>query len=658
MHLEPPGRPAWGRRGGAGQNGNETIMKRYAAITAAGLILALAACQDDRDSEPLEPSEQWQVRTGLDPHSFAEYERVLIEHMRLDLDADMAERTLSGHVLLDLDRVDPEHPRLVLDTRGLEIRDVTAPEGEGNYRPLSWRLAEAHDDLGQALVIALPDGIDQVRVDYASSPEAFGLQWLNAEQTSSGRPFMFSQSQPHYARTWVPLQDTPAVRYTFDATISVPENLMAVMGAGGNAFERNDRGEYDFHMPQPVPSYLMAIAVGDLEFAEIGPRSGVYAEPKWIEAAAEEFGELEAMIDIGEALYGEYRWGRYDLLVLPPSFPFGGMENPRLSFVTPTIIAGDGSLLALVAHELAHSWSGNLVTNAAWRDLWLNEGFTVYFEARIMEALYGEEIARQLAVLEWQDLVEELEDAPEGMGSLVLDVDDRNPDRAFSGVPYNKGRFFLDWIEHRVGREAIDQFLRAYFDHFAFQSISTGTFRAYLDEHLVSRHDALGMDEVDQWLYEDGLPEFAVAPESDAFERVDQWRERWLADEAKVAQLPAGDWSVHQWLHFLIGLSGQLDEARMGALDAAYDLTGSDNYEILFQWLMRSIETRYEPGIERLEGFLLEVGRNKFTRPLYGALADTEWGREWAIGVYQRARPGYHPLTRQAAESALGIGND
>lgn len=627
-------------------------------MIAAVALLGLVACKDGGTDAPLEPAEEWEVRTGTDPHSFAEYEKVRVEHLRLDLDADMDAHVLSGHVTLELARVDPEHPRLVLDTRGLDIQDVTAPGAGGDNRPLSWRLGEEHGeaDLGRPLVIVLPQGVDSVRIDYASSPEAFGLQWLDGEQTSSGEPFMFSQSQPHYARTWVPLQDTPAVRYTFDASVRVPANLMAVMGAGSNPFERNDSGAYSFHMPEPVPSYLMAIAVGDLEFAEIGPRSGVYAEPQWIGPAAEEFDVLEEMIDIGVDLYGEYRWGRYDLLVLPPSFPFGGMENPRLSFVTPTIIAGDGSLLALVAHELAHSWSGNLVTNAAWRDLWLNEGFTVYFESRIMEALYGEEVARQLAVLEWEGLVEELETTSDDMASLVLDVDDKDPEKAFIGVPYSKGRFFLDWIEHRVGREAIDAFLRDYFDHFAFESITTSIFREYLEDNLVAQHpDDLSMEEVDQWLYEPGLPEFAVAPESDAFDRVDDWRERWLAGQASTGELPAQQWSVYQWLHFLIGLEDSVDAERMAELDQAFSLTESGNYEILFQWLMRSIETRYEPGIERLETFLLNVGRNKFTRPLYSALADTDWGREWGIDVYQRARAGYHPLTRQASERALGI---
>ncbi|QOC22216.1 M1 family metallopeptidase [Wenzhouxiangella sp. AB-CW3] len=633
---------------------------RLVSLTAAAILLA--ACQPEEPpappepTEPREPTAEVRVETGTDPHSFAEYEKVHVTHMTMDLDADMNARTLSGHVVLDLERPEASHPRLVLDTRDLDIRDVNAVQPDGEYLPVSWRLGEDHGHLGQPLIIVLPQGIEAVRIDYASSPDAFGLQWLNEEQTSSGKPFMFSQSQPHYARTWVPLQDTPAVRYTFDATVRGPRDLMVVMGADGNAFERNDTGEYSFHMPEAIPSYLMAIAIGDLVFAETGPRSGVYAEPQWIEAAADEFVQLEEMIDIGEELYGEYRWGRYDLLVLPPSFPFGGMENPRLSYVTPTIIAGDRSLLSLVAHELAHSWSGNLVTNAAWRDLWLNEGFTVYFEARIMEALYGEEIRDQLAKLAWDGLQDVVAEADPRDRQLVRDLSDRDPEQAFMRVPYDMGRFFLDWLEHEFGRETFDAFLREYFDHFAFQSITTEDFRDYAREHLVEAHPGnVTMEQLDEWLYEPGMPEFAIAPESDAFELVDESREAWLVGDKALEDLPADDWSVHQWRHFLISLEGEIDTDTMVAMDERFELTDEQNYEILFLWLMLAVENEYEPAIARLEDFLLEVGRNKFTRPLYAALAESEWGHEWAIEVYERARPGYHPLTRQAAERALGL---
>lgn len=598
------------------------------------------------------------ITPGVDPHSFAEFEQVRIRHLALDLRADMEAHVLKGHVVLDLDRVVPEHDRLVLDARHMEIHDVTAQREDGSYRPLSWRRGPEVATLGSPLIIALPAGITRVRVDYSSQPEAFGLQWLSGAQTSSGHPFMYSQSEPHYARTWVPLQDSPAVRYTFDATIRVPRQLVAVMGAGGNAHQRNDSGVYQFHMPQPIPSYLMAIAIGDLEFAETGPRTGVYAEPDWIERAAHEFAQLEELVNIGEALYGDYRWGRYDLLILPPSFPFGGMENPRLSFITPTVIAGDRSLLDLIAHELAHSWSGNLVTNAAWRDIWLNEGFTTYFESRIMEQLYGERVASMLAALDWQDLYGILVGSTDSSTRLVRNDGGDDPEGSFGAVPYSKGRFFLEWLTQRVGREAFDTFLRSYFDHFAFQSIPSEAFRDYLEAHLVNAHpEQLTMAEVDEWMYAPGLPEFAIGPESDAFARVDDWRQRWLAGEIQTSQLPDAEWTVYEWLHFLKGLRGDeaFDLQHMGELDAAFGLTDASNNEILFQWLMHAVVLDYEAARERLESFLLTVGRNKYTLPIYRALAASGWGHEWAVEVYQRARPGYHPLTRLVSERALGL---
>lgn len=620
-----------------------------AAIVFAFVLLSGCGRDDGAPlADPIEP--------GPDPHSHAEFERVRIGHMHLDLDADFNRRRLSGHVILELDRIDPAHQRLVLDTRDLNIRDINAVAGNGTLSPLSWRLGEAHAYLGAPLVIALPEGVETLRIDYDSSPDAFGLQWLDAEQTRSGRPFLFSQSQPHYARTWIPLQDTPAVRYTYSATVRAPRGLMAVMGAGGNPRETATDGVYRFDMPEPIPAYLMAIAIGTLEFAEIGARTGVYAEPYLIEAAAREFAQLEEMVAIGEALYGPYRWGRYDLLVLPASFPFGGMENPRLSYITPTIIAGDRSLLALVAHELAHSWSGNLVTNAAWGDVWLNEGFTVYVEARIMEVLYNRARRDMEAVLGYRGLLADLEDADPEDRQLVLELAGTDPERAFTRIPYQMGRLFLDWLEHRFGRERFDDFLRGYFEHFAFESLSSENFRDYLEAELVAVNPGrVSMAEVDQWLYEPGLPESAVLPESEAFARVDQWRERWLNGEAALEELPAGEWSVHEWRHFLIGLEGRLDRDRMAALDQAFELTAEGNYEILFLWLMRAIESAYEPARARLERFLLEVGRMKFTTPLYEALYASEWGRDWALEVYERARPGYHALTRQRAERALGL---
>ena len=627
-------------------------------LIAVVLAVLLAGCHSEPPSAAGSGPDAITIGLGPDPHSYANHDQVRVSHLALDLTVNFQRRVLSGHVILDLDRqVDVE--RLVLDSRQLNIRDVNRIDAEGALEPLSWRLTAPQperDYLGQALVIALDPAVDRVRIDYDTSPEAYGLQWLDEHQTRSGQPFLFSQSQPIFARSWVPLQDTPAVRYTFDATLRVPRELLALMGAAGNTGELSADGVYHFQMPQAIPSYLMALAVGKLEFQATGPRSGVYAEPAALEDAAWEFAELEAMIDAGETLYGPYRWDRYDLLILPPSFPFGGMENPRLSFITPTVLAGDRSLTALIAHELAHSWSGNLVTNAAWRDLWLNEGFTTYFESRIIEALYGARRTEMEGTLDYQGLVAELETLSEPEQVLARDLEGQDPEQSFTGIPYDKGRLFLQWLEARVGRAAFDVFLRDYFDHFAFQSITTEDFLAYLDQTLLAAADEkiLGT-ELETWIHRPGLPEDAVIPASDAFDIVDEWRRQWLAGEVDLAAVPTADWTVSEWRQFLMGLGDQLDLEQMAALDAAFGLTATGNVEILYLWLVRSIETRYPPGLERLDSFLVEVGRNKFTRPLYEELAGSDWGHEMALEIYQRARPGYHSMTRAAAERALDI---
>ncbi|MEX0915884.1 MAG: M1 family aminopeptidase/hydrolase, partial [Wenzhouxiangellaceae bacterium] len=522
-------------------------MNRFftALVSGVGLALVLSGCEPA--DEPIEQTIEPAIEPGTDPHSYANYEQVRIEHVSLALAADFSDRTLEGHVTLELGQEAPAE-RLVLDTWRLDIRDVNRVNPDESLEPLSWRLAEAdpqNEYLGAPLIVALERGVEQVRIDYTTSPEAFGLQWLDGQQTTSGEPFLFSQSQPIFARTWVPLQDTPAVRYTFDAEITVPANLMAVMGAAGNPTEIRRDGIYEFSMPQPIPSYLMAIAVGKLEFQATGPRSGVYAEPSLVEAAAEEFSELEAMINAGEALYGPYRWDRYDLLILPPSFPFGGMENPRLSFITPTVIAGDKSLTALIAHELAHSWSGNLVTNDSWQGLWLNEGFTTYFENRIVEALYGPERAEMEATLDWMGLEEEIGELSDAEQVLARDMSDQDPEQAFNSVPYDKGRLFLIWLEDRFGRGTFDAFLREYFDHFAFESIDTEDFLVYLEQHLLQRDpDAVTMEQVNEWVFEPGMPDYAVLPASDAFETVDEWRRKWLDGEVELAEIPVDDLTV------------------------------------------------------------------------------------------------------------------
>ncbi|HUP42857.1 MAG TPA: M1 family metallopeptidase [Thermoanaerobaculia bacterium] len=594
-----------------------------------------------------------------DPHSYGRPNEVAVRHLDLDLAVDFEARRLTGLATLGLDRRSAEADRLVLDTWRLDVRKVTL--GDGSEAP--FELGEEDPVLGRPLTIEIGPagggGADSVVVEYATSPEATAVQWLEPAQTATGKPFLFTQSQAILARSWIPLQDTPAVRFTYEARIRVPRapaGLLAVMSAE-NPTDVAAAGVYTFAMPQAVPSYLMALAVGDLEFRPIGARSGVYAEPPVVEKAAWEFADTERMIEAAEALYGPYRWGRYDLLVLPPSFPFGGMENPRLTFATPTIIAGDRSLVTLVAHELAHSWSGNLVTNGNWNDFWLNEGFTVYLERRIMERLYERPYVEMLWELGGQDLRQTIEEEAPRDTWLHLDLAGRNPDDGMNDVAYEKGALLLRLLEETVGRERWDAFLKGYFERFAFESMDSAGFLDFLERELLEPEGLTGAElQLDAWVYGPGLPDNAPEIASDAFERVAAKVEA-FAGGAAAAGLGTGEWTTHEWLHFLRHLPRDLPPERLAELDRAFGFTATGNSEVLAAWLELAIESGYvrrEPAVDRaLADFLTRQGRRKFLKPLYEELAKTPEGLARGREINARARPGYHSVSRATVDEVL-----
>jgi aminopeptidase N len=562
--------------------------------------------------------------------------RVAVRHLSLELTVDFARKTLAGKAELSLVRHDATAHEVILDSDGLVIEAVTDC---ATHQPLAHTLGERAKVTAQALSIALPERGDCIDVAYHTGPDAGALLWVDPAGTSGKvHPMLFTQSQAILARTWIPLQDTPGVRFTYDATIHVPAGQWAVMSAENPQQVAAD-GTYRFVMRQPIPSYLMALAVGELAFRPIGPHTGVYAEPSVVDAAAHEFGDVDAMVATAEKLYGPYRWGRYDMLVLPPSFPFGGMENPRLSFLTPTAITGDKSLVSLIAHELAHSWSGNLVTNATWNDFWLNEGVTTYVERRLMEQLRGKDNADVLWATGVQDLAKVLaEHSPKDPATFLARTmgPDQDPEDALSEIDYEKGSLLLRAMELTFGRATFDAFLRRRFDRLAFQSSDTETFEAEANAELFAKYDP-GW-KLATWLHEGGLPATPPLPTSARVTAIEALATR--------AALPPSGWTTADWVVYLRAIPEAVTAAQLEALDAAYHLT-TGNSEILMHWLPRLIDADVQRAAPVVEGYLLSVGRRRMVEPVYKALmAKNESWRALARAVFVKAAPLYHPVTR------------
>lgn len=595
------------------------------------------------------------VSLPTDPHSHAGASPVRVRHLALDLVVDFASCTLAGSATWHL--ANPGAAReVVFDTRDLTIESVEGLDEAGNLAPAGHSPGSPDAILGEALRVSLRAGMTAVRIRYRTTPTAAALQWLAPAQTAGTQPFLYTQSQAILARTWLPCQDSPGIRFTYEANVRVPPPLLALMSAG-NPQERDAEGAYYFRMTQPIPAYLLALAVGDLAFAPLSGRTGIYAEPATLPAATHEFADLEKMVAAAEQLYGPYRWERYDLLVLPPSFPFGGMENPGLTFVTPTILAGDRSLTSLVAHELAHSWSGNLVTNATWNDFWLNEGFTVYFERRIMEHLYCSEYAAMLQVLGRNALLHTLTEmgAASPATHLRLDLTGRDPDEGLTEIAYEKGGSFLLTLEALVGRPRLDTFIKEYFARFSFQAMDTDTFLVHLRTTLLNQEPGLEARlRPGDWVDGPGLPANAPAVTSRRFAAVDQVLDRLRGGATPAALVPdTAEWSSHEWLHWLHGLPPTLSAEQLGALDAAFQLTASGNAELLAAWFPHTLRAGYAAAGPALERFLRRVGRRKFLVPLYRALLATPGGLARARAIYAAARPNYHSVATGTLDALL-----
>ena len=623
-------------------------MLRKFFIISATLLAACSGSENKETNSENVQEEKLKIPYVKDEHSFANIDKVKATHLFLDINVDFDKKQINGVAHYDV--VNNGGDTMILDTKYLTIEKVMINETQ----EAKFVLGQEDELLGTPLVVPVPKDVKKVSVYYTTSEKSEALQWLSAEQTAGKKhPYLFTQGEAILTRSWIPIQDTPGNRITYSAKVKAPKDLMVVMSAT-NPQEKNAEGVYNFEMKQRIPSYLIAMAIGDLEFRTLGKRSGVYTEPSMLDACANELSDTEKMLEAAEKLYGPYAWDRYDIIVLPPSFPFGGMENPRLTFATPTIIAGDKSLVSLIAHEMAHSWSGNLVTNATWDDFWLNEGFTVYIERRIMEELYGREYEEMLAQLGYQDLLNEvdgLSQANPDDTKLKLDLSGRNPDDGMTDIAYEKGAFFLRMLEEKAGRDKFDPFMKTYFIEHSFQNMTTEAFMSYLQINLIDKYK-LDVN-VDEWINGQGIPNNISMISSSRFKKVDEAIAAWTSG-TPAAKLETKEWSTHEWLHFLGSIPQTLSANQLADLDNAFKLTESGNAEILCVWLEISINSGYKKAYPKVETFLTTIGRRKFLTPLYKAMVQNEEGKALAKKIYTKARGSYHFISTNTIDKIVG----
>ncbi len=616
-------------------------------------VLTLFSCKQENTNEPKE-TEKKTSEVVITNHSYSKLDQVKTLHLNLELSIDIEKKVIEG---VARHRVKNQgFDKVYFDVKDLNIHKVTLGDTKEEV-DTKFEIGAYDSILGSPLIVDLNMGDLFVNIYYTTTPESEALGWLAPELTGSGKyPFLYTQGQAILTRTWIPVQDTPENRFTYTATVKAPKGMLPLMSATNPKGLKED-GVYRFEMKQPIPSYLLALTVGELEYRKLSANSGVYAEPHLIDAAEKEFKDIPKMIDAAEGLYGKYLWDIYDVVVLPYSFPFGGMENPRLTFVTPTLIAGDGSLVSTIAHELAHSWSGNLVTNASWDDFWLNEGFTVYFENRIMEEVYGKEVANMLAIIELQELKKTIKEmkanGQEVDSHLKLDLNGRNPDDGMTDVAYGKGAFFLKTLEKEVGRERFDEFINSYFNAHKFGTLTTEDFVKYLNTNLLK---PLNLDfNTDEWIYGAGIPSNVVKVESEKFKIVEK-----LAQEIKDGKdlpkdLKRQDKTTQEWMAFIRAFDGELSKDKMIAIDNHLNFKNSGNSEIMSEWFVLGIKNDYKEIRPEIKAFLIKVGRRKYLEPLYTTLADSEETLEWGKEVYKEARPFYHAISFNTVDGILGL---
>ncbi|KAJ3228486.1 hypothetical protein HK099_000041 [Clydaea vesicula] len=588
-----------------------------------------------------------------DPSSFSNNDEIKVLHVHLDLAVDFSTKKLHGSVLHSCSVVSEKANKIVFDTSFLNIKDIFLIDGEKSTE-LQYTLAKREGFLGSPLTVQLDHDFlknedVRIKINYETTDKCTAIQWLEPSQTvGKVHPYLFTQCQAIHARSMLPCQDTPNLKITYSANITCPPSFRALMSAIPSKEETVDEQKtYSFVQNTTIPSYLIALAVGNIEGKKVGPRTTVWSEPEVVEAAAWEFEGTETFIATGESLLTPYSWGIYDLLLLPASFPYGGMENPCLTFVTPSLLAGDRSLVDVVAHEIAHSWAGNLVTSANWEHFWLNEGFTVFIERKIVEKLHGKKASHFSAILGYYHLKESvdvmMENNTPNYTCLRPNLKGIDPDDVFSSVPY------------------------AHFVHFAHKSITTQNFKDYLYQFMESNYgkekvDILNSVDWEGWFTDVGMPkeknDFDQTLSNACKALALKWKdEKDLTVLSKLDPSDVTDFTPTQKMNFLDILNNyeKFEVEKIVLMKELYKFGEYKNMEILSRWQGLCLKAEYEPIFPAVVDFITKIGRMKYVRPLFRALYKCKNGKQLARETFLKHKSFYHPICQDAVTKDLEL---
>ncbi len=621
----------------------EPLLRRIALLPLLFLLLVAARARPERQTLAHFPLQK-------DIFSSSEPKRITTHHIDLDLMVDFATKTLQGKATLQLENLSGTR-QLVLDTRGLEISLVTA---DGVSTP--WQLGETTAD-GRPLVIDITSATRAVTVQYSTRPEADGLFWMQPAQTT-GRvsPYLYSQNEPDSARSWIPLQDTPSVRITYNAVVRVPAGMMALMSAENPTSLRAD-GVYSFRMDQPIPSYLIALAVGRLQFRALDERTGIYAEPELLNTAVNELHYIPDMVDAAEKLLTPYPWKRYDVLLMPPTYIVGGMEHPRLNFLNPAVVTGNLPAQvvpsSLVAHELAHSWAGDLVTLSTWSDVWLNEGITSYLTLRILEEVDGRGRAEHGYFADrstYESIVASNPTPHTTMLHRPFRTGER-PGSAFSSTAYIKGDLFIKTLEDIAGRIELDRFLKLWFEALAFRWADDRMFIRLFEASVLARQPQLrDTVRLEQWIYESGLPANVTAPLTSTLYQSAAAAASSFRGGRNASEFAKVGWRVLD-LDLFLRIAIVDVERRMTEVDAAFALSTWTTPPLI--WMQASARTGYLPARAAIERVLSRGGPNSWVTSLYENLYYTPASREFARQMYEKYRDRYDPSVQSYVDRLM-----